>query len=172
MPSKYIRKTSDDITVRFLSNFNQISDSCWEWRGAKNQHGYGRLNFKKKIYPAHRYSYEYFKGNIPNNMYVLHHCDNRKCVNPDHLFLGTLTDNYMDCVNKDRHVIGRKGVTPDHLQGERHPNSRLTESIVLEIKDKLNQGARNRDIVNEYNIGANHVTRIKNEQTWRYLLCR
>lgn len=77
---------------------------CWYWRGSLEEFGYGRLQSKR----AHRLSWTLFNGEIPKGLYVLHKCDIRNCVNPDHLFLGTQIDNMRDMVKKGRHNNGRQ----------------------------------------------------------------
>lgn len=69
---------------------------CWEWTAAISKQGYGRFNHTA----AHRYSYKMYVGEIPDGLFVCHHCDNKKCVNPDHFFLGTTTDNIRDAMKK------------------------------------------------------------------------
>ena len=86
---------------------------CWNWRGSK-RNGYGRMmvgsrsNDTRKSVSSHRASYEAYKGNIPEGFYVCHRCDNRKCVNPDHLWLGTHQDNIDDRERKGRNNHTRK----------------------------------------------------------------
>lgn len=81
---------------------------CWEWTGARFRRGYGHLNtIGRAEKQAHRISWELNFGPIPNAMWVLHRCDNPSCVRPDHLFLGTRSDNMLDCLAKGRHNFMR-----------------------------------------------------------------
>lgn len=78
-------------------------NGCWEWhRGLI--YGYGQYTHNYKNYRAHRFSWLLFNGPLPDNFYVCHTCDNRKCVNPQHLWLGNAKDNYLDCKEKNRHT--------------------------------------------------------------------
>jgi hypothetical protein len=87
----------------------QKGDGCWLWTGAINGPGYGslRLDGQPKSVFAHRLAWQLANGAMPNGL-VLHKCDNPRCVNPDHLFIGTYTDNQRDCVRKGRHFETRK----------------------------------------------------------------
>lgn len=81
----------------------KITDSCWEWQRGTNSKGYGAVKIQNKTYSAHRVSWTLFNGDIPEGMFVCHHCDNPKCVNPEHLFIGTQKDNMQDKCKKGRH---------------------------------------------------------------------
>src|SRR3990167_9265532 len=78
------------------------TSGCWFWVGLKNRGGYGTFWTNRKYWKAHRYSWFLKFGDIENCLHVLHKCDIRNCVNPDHLFLGTNYDNVQDCIKKSR----------------------------------------------------------------------
>lgn len=116
------------LTERFFAKVDVgLADECWLWTGRLNNNGYGSLWSADKqgsVY-AHRLSYEIHYGPIPAGQYVCHRCDNPKCVNPDHLFLGTQADNMADMVRKGRH--GKPVVRPK-------PRARLSPQQVHEIR--------------------------------------
>lgn len=81
----------------------KISENkCWEWQGCFDSHGYGLIRFGKTPTRVHRESYKIFKGQIPDKLLICHHCDNPKCCNPEHLFLGSYKDNMQDAQKKNR----------------------------------------------------------------------
>ena len=87
---------------RFDIKYKIVESGCWEWQGAISDTGYGALTIKGKTIHAHRYSYQINIGDIPKGMFICHKCDNRKCVNPNHFFLGTNGDNMLDAREKGR----------------------------------------------------------------------
>lgn len=100
------------LHIRLLERVAFGVSECWHWRGVTNKFGYGRFSFAGRTQVAHRLSYETFRGPIPEGMSVLHRCDNPSCINPEHLWLGTYSDNRRDCLSKGRwRVKQRKGKT-------------------------------------------------------------
>ena len=100
-------------------------NGCWNWTKGLTQRGYGKLSFAGKDVTAHRISWLKYKGPIPDGMLVCHHCDNCKCVNPDHLFIGNSMENNHDMMRKGRHTHGDAHWTrlyPERLpKGDEHP---------------------------------------------------
>jgi hypothetical protein len=98
---------------RFWDKVKKVEGECWEWQaGTRGKTGYGSFKLEGKVVDAHRLSYILSKGEIPERMLVCHTCDNRLCVNPDHLFLGSHKDNHQDAVNKGRIVFSKN----EHLK--------------------------------------------------------
>ena len=95
-----------NISNRMLTKYivNPLN-GCWEWQGGKNNVGYGFVRDGKRMRTAHRVSYELHVGPITNNLHVLHNCDNKKCINPNHLRLGTHSDNMTDKYERNPHAF-------------------------------------------------------------------
>ena len=92
-----------DPTERFWKKVSK-SDGCWLWTGSVTNSGYGQFfPMERKMVTAHRWAYMTFVAPIPEKMFVCHRCDTKRCVRPDHLFLGTHSDNMRDMVSKGRH---------------------------------------------------------------------
>lgn len=111
---------------RFFEKVAFGMSECWYWIGSKNKHGYGQVGFKGQN-KAHRLSWLMFNGEIPEDMKVLHRCDIRNCVNPDHLFLGTQNENIKDMDSK-----GRRKSSPK--SAEENPMSKLNRNLVKEMR--------------------------------------
>jgi hypothetical protein len=145
-----------DLVQRFFDRVS-YSDDCWEWVGAINQSGYGHFYFNDNYMRAHRWSYEYFKGEKLGHDLCCHHCDNPACVNPFHLFAGDHLANNRDMVEKGRYRI---------LRGEDMYNARLTESQVKKIFYDNRMYA---EIADDYGISRTQVQGIKSGKRWKHV---
>lgn len=137
---------------------------CWEWTGSLNNKGYGKIGENapsRKTMLAHRASYVLHNGEIPNGFVVCHRCDNPKCVNPSHLFIGTNIDNVADMIAKGRDYRG------EPRKGELHPGAKITADIVRSIR---NDDRPLSVIGKEYNITKGHVSNIKRGKVWKHII--
>ena len=146
---------------RFYEKVELIPEStCRWWAASTNGNGYGLFYLDGKMQKAHRVAWILANGPIPDGeghhgTCVLHRCDNRLCVNPDHLFLGTMADNMDDMAKKGRST-----------KGERHPKAKLTEGQVLEI---FHAEGLHREIAKNYGISRQQVGDIKLGKSWTHL---
>lgn len=137
-------------------------DECWPWMAWADKSGYGRMGLgghNSRGVGAHRIAYELAAGPIPEGLSVLHRCDNRICVNLAHLFLGTHQDNMDDMMSKGRH--GQTG-----CKGERHPGAKLTDAVVLQIKDAT---GLHREIAKDFGVSRSLVSQIKSGGIWKHV---
>lgn len=144
------------------------TDGCWLWRGAKSSNGYGNLSRGGRWLSAHRYSWIMSNGD-PGDMCVLHRCDVRLCVNPDHLFLGTKADNARDRDSKGR---GRCFINArSRGKGEDNGNSRLTEQDVGAIKVQLAFGIPQQEIADCFGVTQPVISAINRGRSWSHVPC-
>ena len=143
----------------FWSNIQKSIDTeCWIYTKCISTTGYGRIQINRKFVFAHRFSYQLHFGDIPDGMFICHHCDNPPCCNPSHLFLGTSSDNSNDMAAKFRND-----------KGEEHWNNKLNQTQVLEIKSLLKNGESVSNIANTYNVHVNTIYDIRNNRIWKWL---
>lgn len=142
-----------------LRRLTDYTDGCWLFRGHIDGIGYGRLPALGEN-KAHRVSWIVHRGRIPFGMNVLHKCDVRNCVNPDHLWLGTQAENVRDMYSKGRNRVVA-------LHGERNPMARLTRTQVDEIRAMVAAGAKQRDACKKFNVSPMTVSRIVRGEAWK-----
>lgn len=165
-------KTTDE-TERFWFYVDKKSDEeCWEWQGSISSGGYGSfyISSLKKDIRAHQASWKINRGEIPDGLWVLHHCDNRKCVNPHHLFLGTASDNQRDMRSKGR---GNKNYLygKDHPQhGIKHWSNKLSEDDVRKIREMKASGKYTlRGIAKIFGVTHGCINNICQGRKWKWL---
>jgi predicted XRE-type DNA-binding protein len=151
-----------------LNNFwrkvdRKCDNECWEWTASLSRLGYGMVRYNDKTKYTHRLSFIiHHNREIEDGKHILHSCDNRKCVNPNHLREGTHQENMGDKMERGRHNNG-----PPRL-GEKHPNHKLTWEIVETIKRRFNEETiTHKQLAEEYGVGRATVSDILKGRTWR-----
>lgn len=152
-----------DTTVadRFNRNWMPVTESgCWIWLGTIADTGYGKMiAFGQPKASTHRVSYILHCGPIPLNSWVLHRCDVRLCVNPDHLFLGSAQDNSDDMIAKNRHRTKPS-------RGVENCNAKLDDAAVRHIRCSPLDGA---SLARKYGVTPRVIYLVRNDVTWRHV---
>lgn len=130
---------------------------CLEWSMAKTKSGYGVKRIDGKNVYTHRLALE-LEGVDVSNKHVLHSCDNPSCCNPSHLRVGSNMDNVLDRMKRNR-----------QLKGSKIGNSKLTESIVIELRNRARMGETHSSLAKEFGIARSVVTRAVNKTTWKHV---
>jgi len=158
MANQYTHRTLDQ---RFWDKVEK-SDDCWNWKGARFNHGYGQFWNGRRPVVAHRYSWELHNGPIPDGLHCLHVCDTPDCVNPSHLFLGTHQDNMTDMVNKGR----SRSVSA----GEANRHAKLTEGAVRQIRKYHAAGGCTQSwLAIVYGVGSMTINSLLHYKTWKHI---
>ncbi len=154
-----------DAEARFWSKVDKASD-CWMWTGFLTN-GYGHFWLNSRKIRAHRFSWILSNGDIPDGLIVCHHCDNPKCVNPSHLFLGTHSDNTQDCVRK-----GRNSKDPywlKEVKGSQKPNAKLSEAIVMEIRSRPAIRGYQKAMAKQYMVSEQVIAGVLKRKIWTHV---
>lgn len=158
---RFVKQEPDprELRERFWSRVDQAGpNGCWVWTGTKRSKGYGVI-YSGRQFRAHRLSYEWAFGSIPNGMEVCHTCDNPSCVNPGHLFVGTMADNQADKVAKGR-----------QQRGETHYFALLTEADVLAIRWlRKNRWGSAKEIAAWFGVSHWTIYSVARGKLWRHL---
>jgi predicted XRE-type DNA-binding protein len=149
------------MEVKFLNKVNKESgvSDCWEWKGKLDIGGYGSFSIKGNWNKAHRISYQLWKGDIPKGLVVRHLCNNRKCVNPEHLETGTQKQNVADMFKTN----------PPDRRGEKSRNHKLNNKDIFEIRQWLELGYRQYEIADLFEIEPSVVSAIKRNKIWKHI---
>lgn len=167
---KTINEVLQDVNARQsaqnrMAKYTNKTDinKCWEWQGHCNDKGYAMLSIggrSGKYARASRLSYYFNFGPFDENLIVCHHCDNPKCVNHNHLFLGTNQDNTNDMYNKGRESV------PPNFYGEEVTTAKLSEEKVIAI---YNSTSSMKDLAQQYNVTVTTIHRILTGKSWQHL---
>lgn len=143
---------------------DRLPDTCWNWGGVIDERGYGKFcftpktGFRRKIF-SHRVSYFLKHGSIDHSLMVCHHCDNRRCCNPDHLFLGTRAQNNYDMLAKGRQA-----------RGEEIGRQKLTVEKVKEILElHFYEGVNCAELGRRFNVTATNIHAVVERRTWAHV---
>jgi hypothetical protein len=135
-------------------------DRCWDWSGTLSKAGYGKIKVGDVHTTAHRISWAIHYGPVPEGMCVLHKCDNRCCVNPNHLMLGTIEDNNLDRVAKGRSAP---------LMGSALPQAKLTDDQVRQIREMYRIGLSQSVIGAKFNMAQQSIQKITSRRLWKHV---
>jgi hypothetical protein len=169
-------RTAIDPADRYLAKIEQRGpNECWPWTAACFDNGYGAFRLGNRQMKAHRFGYELHNGPIPNGQFVLHHCDNPPCQNPQHWFLGTHKDNAVDRESKGRGRFRHFGPLPPHegpgrAYGELNANARLTAQTVRAIRLAYAQGnISQQTLADTFGVTQGCVSAVIGHRTWRHV---
>jgi len=157
------RDSSKSTTMRRFMRLTLKTETCWLWTGTRWR-GYGAIKMpigegRWRARPAHRVSYQLFRGEIPPGMFVCHRCDNPSCVRPDHLFLGTSAENTADAALKGR-----------MRRGTESPGAKLTETEVIDIRRRMSGGKETvYEVAADYRVSPSLISQIQRGRIWRHV---
>jgi len=144
-----------------LTRYSINKSGCWIWQGSKTKDGYGVLGHGRgKQLRAHRAAYMVKHGDIPQNVFVCHKCDNPLCINTDHLFLGTAKDNTQDMIQKKRRA---------NLSGENHPSAKLDNEKIELIRTYRKKGMLLAEIAKIFDVTFQTVSHICRGKAWKHI---
>ena len=147
------------LKERFDEKWVEDENGCWLWTSTIHRDGYGKFWYLTGQEPAHRMSYEIYIGIIPEGLNVLHKCDNRRCVNPEHLFLGSCDDNSKDMCAKMR-----------QNHGDDVHTAVLTEEDVIEVRARHARGNITfKDLAGQYGVCSSTMARAIQRVSWKHL---
>jgi hypothetical protein len=152
----FLKAAMQSLADRFWAKVHK-TDGCWLWTGYRLKCGYGRMHTSEGNETTHRVSYALHYGAVPEGAWVLHKCDVRACVNPDHLFAGTAHDNVHDCMEKGRRIT---------MKGKHHGRSKLDEVSVRIIRTSP---LSIRELADIFEVDKKVISNAQDGTTWKHV---
>lgn len=164
MKNRWKNTTADE---RFSKRYSKTPSGCWEWDRPEPPGGYGSFCVDSKKFRVHRWALTRFKGppTNPNKAWALHHCDNRRCVNPDHLYWGDIKDNMRDCASRGRYFFQKNKIAARDfclrnlkgVSGEKNSNTKLGLKEISECFALRDAGMQHKEIMKRMNVGRTAI---------------
>jgi len=149
------------VKDKIFNNIKKNENGCWEWTGGLSARGYASMHYEGKRTPLHRLSYILFRGPIPNDKLACHTCDNKKCINPDHIYIGTHKTNFRDAKERNRLRTRR---------GSAHPSSKLNEDKVRFIRFHYQNGFDIREMSSFFGVTKSILYQTAKGQRWKHVI--
>ena len=153
---KYRGKDPHKMLIKERPTIDPQTGDCWNWNRSISKFGYGLTKINGRTITIHRLAYIEVNGTIPDGMSVLHHCDNKRCFNPDHLFIGTLLDNMRDMCEKGRQA-----------RGERHGRAKLNAEAINFIR---NSKHRHVFLSKKFGVSATAIMKVRAGTRWQHVI--
>ena len=147
-----------ELTLReqLYRSLRKTKNGCWLWTLSVTSSGYGQMYVGRVAAPAHRMSWIVHNGPIPKGIFVCHKCDNPRCINPDHLFLGSHSDNMGDMTRKGRSTRGSK-----------NPRAKFTEAQIQEIRSSKKS---RKELAEKYGVWPETIWGIRTRRYWKHVI--
>lgn len=142
----------------FHERIKKARNGCWNWTGLLGRWGYAKLQFRDRQLGASKVGWILYGGEVPAGMFVCHKCDNPKCVNPKHLFIGTPKDNTQDAIRKGRMLVG-----------EKNGQHKLTAKQVIKIRERRKRGETLLSIANDFGVKMTAIHKIVHRDHWKHI---
>lgn len=146
----------DMFPPEFVDKVREAGNGCWEWTASVKPQGYGEIRVGGVLWYAHRFSWQYTHGPIPDGLVIRHKCDNRLCVNPAHLVAGLPVENVMD-------TVFRKGLN----QGQANGMAKLTAADVAWVRQAFLEGASQSELARKLQVNRSCIHKIVHNKHWR-----